>query len=137
MEMKITTTLGRTAIITSAMIAALGTATATANTTPSTKTPLAPAASCFIDEGPRSLNGRAIYLWYCDESGWHGQIANASWDDGIWLNSQPWGGVVNKAFVEEGRTSADTASVGGAGSPWRACGYRTGTVVCTPWGDGR
>jgi hypothetical protein len=122
------------------LVASLGiVATGAVASTPSYETrPAAESlASCFLDSGPVYLYGRVIYLWYCHESGWHGQIANGSAGDQVWL----YGLTQNPtafATIPGGQTSANTPDVGGAGSPWKACGKANDRpeAACTPWSDG-
>jgi hypothetical protein len=65
-------------------------------------------------------HGRWVHLWLCD-NGWHGQITSAATNDSVWLVSaadSPFG----FARVAAGQTSANSATVGANGGPWKACG---------------
>ncbi len=77
------------------------------------------ALSCSQD-GLAQVDGRAIYLWNCNNS-FHAQIANASQGDLVYLKGDG-AGKTAYATVPGGRTSVNTTSVGPAGGPWHACG---------------
>jgi len=64
--------------------------------------------------------GRWVHLWLCD-NGWHGQITSVATNDSVWLVSAA-GTNFGFARVPAGETSANSATVGQNGGPWRACG---------------
>lgn len=77
------------------------------------------ALGCSQD-GLAQVDGRAIYLWNCNNS-FHAQIANASQGDLVYLKGDA-AGKTAYATVPGGSTSVDTTSVGPDGGPWHACG---------------
>lgn len=77
------------------------------------------ALDCSMD-GLAQVDGRAVYLWNCNNS-FHAQITNASEHDLVYLKGDG-AGKTAYATVPFGSTRADTTSVGPEGGPWHACG---------------